>query len=174
MSRTVGLALVLALLGLSGCAKKEGRRVTGWDPKAGPYTGGGTVNFTGNGLDQTGVKVYFGDKAANVLYTSETMIKVEAPPGDVGKAVDILVQFDDAKALPPIEKGYTYEDTQKDLSVDGLVDGKAGPGTAPTPGTTPTPMPTPTPTPTPTPEGATPPPAPAPEGATPPPAPAPQ
>src|SRR5690348_15157124 len=163
--RIVGVVVVLsALLGASACSKKEGRRVTGWEPKAGPYTGGGTVILTGNELDQTGVKVYFGDKVANTLYTAPDTIKVEAPPGDIGKTVDIDIRFDDSKSLK-IDQAYTYEDTQKDLSVDGLVDGKSGPGapgSTPTPGgatpPAPPPAPTPTPTPTPAPEGATPPP----------------
>src|SRR5688572_15892555 len=145
--RNVGVVVVLAaLLGAGACSKKSGRRVTGYEPKIGPYTGGGTVTLTGNELDAMGVRVYFGEKEAKVLFTQPDSLKVEAPAGEIGKTVDIVLNFDDSKGLT-IEKAYTYEDTQKDLSVDGLVDGKAAPSTTPTP----------------TPGGATPPvPAPAP------------
>lgn len=191
--RAVGsaLALLLAVGGGAACSKKKELSVTGWEPKVGPYTGGGTVTIEGTGFQEggaRGVKVYFGDKEAKVLgWVGDDKLKIEAPPGEVGQEVNILLVFDDAKDLT-IEKGYKYEDVQKNLSVDALTgEKKEEDTTAPPPsGSTPPPSGTaPAPSGTaPSPSGAAPsgaapgaPPAggtaPAPAGGTPPAAPAP-
>ena len=177
--RAVGSALALLLVvgGGAACSKKKELSVTGWEPKVGPYTGGGTVTIEGTGFQEggaRGVKVYFGDKEAKVLgWVGDDKLKVETPPGDVGQEVNILMVFDDAKDIT-IDKAYRYEDVQKDLTVDALTgdkpkdDGTTPPpsGQAPPPsGSTPPPS-TPPATP-PAPSGT----APAPAGGTPPAAP---
>jgi len=177
--RAVGSALALLLVvgGGAACSKKKELSVTGWEPKVGPYTGGGTVTIEGTGFQEggaRGVKVYFGDKEAKVLgWVGDDKLKVETPPGDVGQEVNILMVFDDAKDIT-IDKAYRYEDVQKDLTVDALTGDKPkDDGTTPPPGSS-----------TPPPSGSTPPPstppatppapsgtAPAPAGGTPPAAP---
>ena len=183
--RVVGaIAVLLAVTGLGGCKKEPGRRITGWEPKTGPYTGGGTVTFTGSGLSGTQPDVYFGNRKANVMAViGDDTIKVETPAGEVGKKVDILLTFEDGSNLT-IDKAYSYEDVNKGFGVDALVEGKksvneegggATPGgTAPAPqgGTAPAPQGGTAPAPqggtAPAPQGGT---APAPQGGT---APAPQ
>ena len=172
--RAVGSALALLIaVGGAGCSKKKELSVTGWEPKVGPYTGGGTVTIEGTGFQEggaRGVKVYFGDKEAKVLgWVGDDKLKIETPPGEIGQEVNILLVFDDAKDLT-IEKGYRYEDVSKDLTVDALTgDAPKDDTTAPPPGGS-TPPPS---TPPPSPPPATPPPsgaAPAPSGTAPPPA----
>ena len=166
-SRQLGCALALFVaVGGAGCSKKKELSVTGWDPKVGPYTGGGTVTIEGTGFQEggaRGVKVYFGDKEAKVLgWVGDDKLKIETPPGEIGSEVNILLVFDDAKDLT-IEKAYRYEDVAKDLSVDALTGDKAkDDGTTPPPGGS-----------TPPPSGTAPPPsgtAPPPAGTAPPPA----
>jgi len=137
--RAVGsaLALLIAVGGGTACSKKKELSVTGWDPKVGPYTGGGTVTIEGTGFQEggaRGVKVYFGDKEAKVLgWVGDDKLKIETPPGEIGQEVNILLVFDDAKDLT-IEKGYRYEDVAKDLSVDALTGEKKDDATTPPPG----------------------------------------
>ena len=157
--RAVGslLALLIAVAGGAGCSKKKELSVTGWDPKVGPYVGGGVVTIEGTGFQEggaRGVKVYFGDKEAKVEgWVGDDKLRVVTPPGEVGQEVNILLVFDDAKDLT-IEKAYRYEDVAKDLSVDALT------GDVPEGGSTPPPS-----TPPATPPSGT---APAPAGGTPP------
>ena len=176
--RAVGSALALLIaVGGAGCSKKKELSVTGWDPKVGPYVGGGVVTIEGTGFQEggaRGVKVYFGDKEAKVLgWVGDDKLKIETPPGEVGQEVNILMVFDDAKDLT-IEKAYRYEDVQKDLTVDALTGDKPkDDGTTPPPsGSTPppsgsTPPPSTPPSTPPAPSGT----APAPAGGTPPAAP---
>src|SRR4029079_9360355 len=127
--RAVGSALALLLVvgGGAACSKKKELSVTGWEPKVGPYTRGGTVTIEGTGFQEggaRGVKVYFGDKEAKVLgWVGDDKLKIETPPGEVGQEVNILMVFRDAKDIT-IEKGYRYEDVQKDLTVDALTGDK--------------------------------------------------
>ena len=173
--RTVGsaLALLIAVAGGSGagCSKKKELSVTGWDPKVGPYVGGGVVTIEGTGFQEggaRGVKVYFGDKEAKVEgWVGDDKLRVVTPPGEVGQEVNILLVFDDAKDLT-IEKAYRYEDIAKDLSVDALTGDVPEGGTTPPPsGGAPPPSTPPPSTPPSTPPSGTAP-APAPAGGTPP------
>ncbi len=175
--RAVGslLALLIAVAGGAGCSTKKELSVTGWDPKVGPYVGGGVVTIEGTGFQEggaRGVKVYFGDKEAKVEgWVGDDKLRVVTPPGEVGQEVNILLVFDDAKDLT-IEKAYRYEDVAKDLSVDALTgdvpeEGATPPPSGSTPppsGSTPPPS-TPPSTPPATPPSGT---APAPAGGTPP------
>ncbi len=171
--RSVGSALALLIaVGGAGCSKKKELSVTGWDPKVGPYVGGGVVTIEGTGFQEggaRGVKVYFGDKEAKVEgWVGDDKLRVVTPPGEVGQEVNILLVFDDAKDLT-IEKAYRYEDIAKDLSVDALTgDQPKEDQTAPPPGGS-TPPPSAPPSTPPAPSGTAP--APAPAGGTPPAAP---
>jgi len=157
--RQLGCALVLfALVGGAGCSKKKELSVTG-----------GTVTIEGTGFQEggaRGVKVYFGDKEAKVLgWIGDDKLKIEAPAGEIGQTVDILMVFDDAKDIK-IEKAYKYEDVQKSLNVDALTGEKPDDTTPPPSGSTPPPSGT---APAPAPSGTAP--APAPSGTAPAPAP---
>ena len=160
--RAVGSALALLIaVGGAGCSKKKELSVTGWDPKVGPYVGGGVVTIEGTGFQEggaRGVKVYFGDKEAKVEgWVGDDKLRVVTPPGEVGQEVNILLVFDDAKDLT-IEKAYRYEDIQKDLSVDALTGDKPkDDGTTPPPGgATPPPSTPPAPPPATPPSGTAP------------------
>ena len=133
MSRGVHLVAaafaVMLLLCANGCGKKKGLRITGIEPTSGPYTGGTTVNIKGSGFQEggaKGVKVYFGGGEAKVIgWIGDDTLKVESPavkPEEVGKSVDVLLVFDDARDLT-IEKAFTYEEVNKGFSVDALTEG---------------------------------------------------
>ena len=146
LRRAAFAAAVTALLlaAGAGCSKKKGLRVTGIEPTSGPAAGNTTVTIHGNGFQEggaKGVKVYFGDREARVLgFVGDDTLKVEAPAGEVGKAVDVLVVFDDARSLP-YEKAFTYTEATDQFNVDSLVEGdKKNPGAA---GTAPAPAPAP-------------------------------
>jgi hypothetical protein len=117
------LAAALALLaGAAACDKPEGLRITGIEPKSGPYTGGDPVTITGTGFStagQPGVEVWFGDKkGTNIRFRGDTALVVDPPAGEIGQTVDVLVRFDDARSKT-IEKSYTYKDPAG-LGVDHL------------------------------------------------------
>ena len=154
------VALVFVLSG-AGCSKKEGFKVTGLEPKVGPYTGG-TVTITGSGFQEggaRGVTVYFGNRPAKVLgWVGDDRLKVESPPVDedmIGQTVDVMLVFDDSGEIK-IEQAYTYEDVGGAMNVDSLTEGAEGVPPAPAPGGGATPPAGGT---TPPPAGDTPPPA---------------
>jgi IPT/TIG domain len=121
---------VVMLAGGAGCSKKKGLRITGIEPTSGPYLGNSTVTIRGSGFQEggtKGVKVYFGDREARVLgFVGDDVLKVETPAGEVGRTVDVLLVFDDARSLP-YEKAFTYTERPAEFNVDALVEGdKAG------------------------------------------------
>jgi len=122
----------------AGCSEKKGLRITGIEPTSGTHGGSTTVNIRGTGFQEDGakgVKVYFGEQEARVIgFVGDGVLKVETPAGEVGKTVDVLLVFDDARSLP-LEKAYTYtEDTTDQFNVDSLVEGdKAKPARAAVP-----------------------------------------
>lgn len=145
-NRVLGVALAaMFLVGPAACDKKEGLRITGIEPKSGPYTGG-TVTITGSGFQEGAAKdvtVYFGSNPATVLgWIGDSTLKVTAPAvseDQIGKPVDIQFVFGDARGLT-IEKAYTYEEVNKGFGVDALVEGdEAVEGGGTTPPTTPEP-----------------------------------
>jgi hypothetical protein len=121
----VALALALAM---TGCEKKEGLRITGIDPKTGPYTGGTIVTVHGSGFQEggvKGVKVYFGEKEATRVYIDgDDKIKVEPPAGEIDQTVDLLFLFDDARKLE-YPKAYTYQDFAKTTGAEALAPAKS-------------------------------------------------
>src|SRR5687768_15453721 len=90
---------VLCLTVAVGCSEKKGLRITGIEPKSGSHIGNSVVTIKGNGFQEggaKGVKVLFGEQEARVLgFIGDDVLKVEAPAGDVGKTVDVLLVFDD-------------------------------------------------------------------------------
>jgi hypothetical protein len=139
-SSVATLLAVLLLAGAAGCEKKKGLTVTGIEPAGGPYTGNTTVTIRGTGFQEDGakgVKVYFGGQQARVLgFVGDDVLKVDSPPGEVGKSVDVVLMFDDARASEPLK--FTYTEAGDQFNVDSLVEGKARPGQ----GTAPAPAPT--------------------------------
>jgi hypothetical protein len=117
--------LALAALLATGCDKKPGLRITGIEPKSGPYTGGTLVTVHGSGFQEggvKGVKVYFGEKEATRVYIDgDTRIKVEPPGGEPDETVDVMFLFDDAKKLE-YPKAFTYIDySQHKMGADALI-----------------------------------------------------
>jgi hypothetical protein len=122
------VAVLLLLAAGSGCSEKKGLRITGIEPVNGIHTGNTLVTIRGGGFQQEGakgVKVLFGAQEARVLgFVGDDVLKVETPPGELGKTVDILVVFDDSRSLS-YEKAFTYtEDTSQHFNVDTLTEGK--------------------------------------------------
>ncbi len=122
------VALLLLLASGSGCSEKKGLRITGIEPVNGIHTGNTLVTIRGSGFQEEGargVKVLFGPQQARVLgFVGDDVLKVETPPGEVGKTVDVLVVFDDSRSLS-YEKAFTYtEDTSHHFNVDTLTEGE--------------------------------------------------
>jgi hypothetical protein len=117
-------AVVAALALAAGCDKKPGLRITGIEPKVGPYTGGTMITVNGSGFQSDGVKgvkVYFGDKEATRVYIEgDEKMKVEPPPGEIDQTVDVMFLFDDARKLE-YPKAYTYQDFSQNLGVDAVI-----------------------------------------------------
>jgi hypothetical protein len=103
-------ALFLAFA-LSGCEQKKELAVLKIHPKRGPYIGGDRVTITATGFSPTqGLEVRFGkNKASAPLIKENGEILVEAPAGELGSTVDVVIVFDDARTLT-IPKAYTYYD----------------------------------------------------------------
>lgn len=132
----VCLSLALSLLAASsGCSEKKGLRITGIEPVSGSHNGNTVVTISGSGFQEGGTKgvnVYFGDQRGRVMgFVGDDTLRVEAPPGELGKTVDVLLVFDDSRNLV-YEKAFTYgEDTADQFNVDALVEGdKSKPSTA--------------------------------------------
>jgi len=124
------LAAILAVLALitlgTACDKEhKGLRITGFEPKTGPYTGGDAVVFTGSGFTADGVQgveIWFGHKQGrNVRFRGDTKMIVDAPGGAVGDVVDIKVKFDNGRSRS-FPKAYTYIDPAAGFGVDQLTD----------------------------------------------------
>lgn len=122
----VRVSLVVATLAvLAGCEEKKGLAITGFEPKAGPYTGNDPVVFTGHGFTNEGIQgaeVWFGDKQGrNVRFRGDTEMLVDAPGGEIGEVVDIVIRFDSAKTKK-FANAYTYVDPQAGFGVEELTD----------------------------------------------------
>lgn len=129
-SAVYAVAVLLLVAAGSGCSEKKGLRITGIEPVNGITTGNTLVTIRGSGFQQEGargVKVLFGGQEARVLgFVGDEVLKVETPPGDVGKTVDVLVVFDDSRSLS-YEKAFTYtEDTSQHFNVNTLTEGEKG------------------------------------------------
>jgi len=74
--------------------------VTGFAPDRGETSGGTTVVFQGNDLEDRKIKVYFGNRPARVLSVSPSEFAVEAPGGKPGEAVSIMVIVQGAGEFP--------------------------------------------------------------------------
>lgn len=126
-------ALILAalsMLALAGaCDKEKGLRITGFEPKTGPYTGGDPVVFKGGGFTADGIRgveIWFGDKKGkNVRFRGDEEMIVDTPGGAVGEVVDITVRFDGARGKK-FAKGYTYIDPAAGFGVGELVEEEEG------------------------------------------------
>jgi hypothetical protein len=116
----------LSMLALAGaCDKEKGLRITGFEPKTGPYTGGDAVVFSGGGFTADGVRgveIWFGDKKGkNVRFRGDDQMIVDTPGGAVGEVVDIAIRFDGARGKT-FAKAYTYIDPAAGFGVGELTD----------------------------------------------------
>lgn len=118
------LAVALAAFAL-GCEEKKGLQITGIEPKTGPYMGGDPVTISGHGFSSEGAKgveVWFGDKKGrNIRFRGDTKLVVDAPGGEVGEVVNVVVVFDDARTKT-LNNAYTYVDPGQGFGVDELTD----------------------------------------------------
>jgi hypothetical protein len=123
-SALLGIFVALSLLG-TGCGDEEGLRITSIEPKRGTYLGGDTVTIFGSGFQAEGARdvvVYFGNRQGKVLaFDGDRKLKVQAPSGDKGKTVDVILIFGDARRFT-YPKAYTFMEPT-DIKVDDLVEG---------------------------------------------------
>jgi hypothetical protein len=127
MTKKLVLSLAaLALLALAGgCEKEKGLRITGYEPKNGPYTGGDAVVFKGGGFTADGIKgveIWFGEKRGkNVRFRGDDAMIVDTPGGAVGEVVDITIRFDEGRTKK-LTKAYTYIDPSAGFGVGELTE----------------------------------------------------
>ncbi|MBT8496133.1 MAG: IPT/TIG domain-containing protein, partial [Deltaproteobacteria bacterium] len=119
----LGILAVLALTA-AACGEDEGLRITSIEPKKGTYLGGDTVTIFGSGFQAEGARdvvVYFGNRQGKVLaFDGDKKLKVQAPSGDKGKTVDVVLIFGDARRFT-YPKAYTFIEPSN-IKVDDLVD----------------------------------------------------
>lgn len=108
--RLAASALVVAAF---GCGGNDGKlKVTGLDPRSGDAMGGQIVVISGQAFmnPTRTAKVYFGDQQGNVIrFRSDGEIIVEAPAGQAGTSVDVLVVFEPGGEIT-IPKGFTFKE----------------------------------------------------------------
>ncbi|HEX2572745.1 MAG TPA: IPT/TIG domain-containing protein [Polyangia bacterium] len=114
----VGLILVAA------CSSEP--RFSEVSPNTGAYTGGEEIEIRGNNFPRTGVVVRFGTKeAGSVAILNERLIKAVSPPGDKGTAVDVILIFDDGRALA-LKRGFHYVDATQRETMEKFFNKAAG------------------------------------------------
>lgn len=125
------LAMVILAVGLAGglgCKKDPQLRVTGIEPNSGDALGGTFVRILGNRFTSDGArsaKIYFGGRlAAPPRFASDAEMVVEAPGGEAGKTVDVLIIFEPGGELK-IANGFSYYE-RKTRTIEDV-------GTKPTP-----------------------------------------
>lgn len=119
-SHVVALAAALAATCLLGaCSEDTKLKVTGIEPSKGDFAGGTRVVIKGNRFIKDGqrnAKVYFGDcatigdncKPARVLgFRGDSELLVQAPGGQIGDTVDVLIIFEPGGEITLKDK-YTY------------------------------------------------------------------
>ena len=103
-------------------------RVTGIEPNSGDALGGTYVRILGNRFTSDGArsaKIYFGGRlAAPPRFASDAEMVVEAPGGEPGKTVDVLIIFEPGGELK-IANGFSYYE-RKTRTIEDV-------GTKPTP-----------------------------------------
>ncbi len=115
--------MAAGLLGaFTGCSEDTQLRVTGIEPKEGDAAGGSYVRVLGNRFTKDGArsaKVYFGDRlAAPPSFRSDGEMVVQAPGGEVGKTVDVLIIFEPG-GEKRVAKAFTYVE-YKPRTVDDI------------------------------------------------------
>ncbi len=120
------LVLALAMAVGAACGSNDGKlKVFGLAPNIGDALGGQYVVIRGQNFQKQArtAKVYFGDRQGNVIRFSgnndSSELIVQAPGGEAGQAVDVLVVFEPGGELPLISKGFTYVD-KKSVDVGDL------------------------------------------------------
>jgi hypothetical protein len=117
------LAVVFALVALGACSEDTKLKVTGLEPTKGDFNGGQLVRIAGNGFMKDGTrsaKVYFGARQANVVrFDGDAGLIVQAPGGDVGQTVDVLIVFEPGGEIR-LAKAFTFEEPGGARSVEDL------------------------------------------------------
>jgi hypothetical protein len=118
------LALV-ALLVAGACSEDKKLKVTGLEPTKGDFNGGQLVRIAGNGFTQNGAlnaKVYFGDRQGTVVrFDGDTGLIVQAPGGDVGQTVDVLILFEGPGAGEArLPKAFTFVEPGTGADIEDL------------------------------------------------------
>ena len=115
------VALVLALAACGGNDTKL--KITGLEPNQGDFEGGQYVKIYGNRFVADGArvaKVYFGSRQGTVdRFASDSEMVVQAPGGNPGETVDVLVVFEPGGELK-LPKAFTF--VQKNYSQPGVND----------------------------------------------------
>jgi len=85
-------------------------RVTALEPCTGPADGGQPITIRGEGFlgQSRAIRVFFGDSQAQVIaVSSDTEVKIEAPAGTAGQAVDVSIAFDPGGEIK-LAGGFTF------------------------------------------------------------------
>jgi hypothetical protein len=124
--------LPLVVLFVFACGSNDTTlKVTGLDKDTGDAAGGTYVRIYGNGFitPVRSAKVYFGTRqAAAPRFASDTEMVVEAPGGDVGKSVDVLIIFEPGGEKKLVNAFTFKEKNDQGPSVDDLSTDKKTPG----------------------------------------------
>ena len=111
-----GLIIALAITscgGKSGGSASPGSatlKVTALEPAVGSPEGGQSITIRGQGFmsESRAITVFFGDSQAQVIdVPSDTEVKIEAPAGPPGEAVDVLIAFEPGGEIK-LPKGFTF------------------------------------------------------------------
>lgn len=85
-------------------------RVTALEPAVGSPDGGQSITIRGEGFmsESRAITVFFGDSQAQVIdVPSDTEVKIEAPAGPAGQAVDVMIAFEPGGEIK-LAKGFTF------------------------------------------------------------------
>ena len=122
LSTKIVSGLIIAALAAFGAASCGGKsagpaapgstklRVTALDPATGPAEGGQSITIHGEGFmaESRAITVFFGDSQAQVIdVPSDTEVKIEAPAGPAGQAVDVMIAFEPGGEIK-LPKGFTF------------------------------------------------------------------
>jgi hypothetical protein len=117
----VAALLLIAIAGLAagGCGEDKKLKVTGIEPNTGDHTGGERITIKGNRFTKDGTrtaKVFFGDAKAEVKgFRGDDELIVMAPPGEIGKKVDVLIVFEPGGEIT-LKEAFTFvQRTQADV-----------------------------------------------------------
>ena len=118
------IPLVALVLALAACGGNDTKlKITGLEPNQGDAEGGQYVKIYGNRFVADGArvaKVFFGSRQGTVdRFASDSEMVVQAPGGNPGETVDVLVIFEPGGELK-LQKAFTF--VQKNYAQPGVND----------------------------------------------------